>query len=57
MSSSNTIKLFVGDTLPQLNFTLNTTNSAASCKPLHPDAITTLAPVALSCATVQFIIS
>ena len=53
MAYSNTIKLVVGDTLPQLNFTLKDSNSAASGKTLDPDDSTTWAPVALSGATVK----
>ena len=53
MAYSNTIKLVVGDTLPQLNFTLKDSNSAASGKTLDPDDSTTWAPVSLSGATVK----
>ena len=53
MAYSSTIKLVVGDTLPQLNFTLKDSNSAASGKTLDPDDSTTWAPVDLSGASVK----
>ena len=47
MAYSDTIKLVVGDTLPELNFTLKDSNTAASGKTLDPEDSTTWGPVCL----------
>tara|TARA_B100000925_G_scaffold241164_1_gene190407 strand:- start:1487 stop:1861 length:375 start_codon:yes stop_codon:yes gene_type:complete len=54
MAYSSTIKLVVGDTLPELNFTLKDSNTAAAGKTLDPDDSTTWAAVNLSGSTVRF---
>ena len=53
MAYSDTIKLVVGDTLPELNFTLKDSNTAASGKTLDPEDSTTRGPVTLSGSTVK----
>ena len=45
MAYASTIKLVVGDTLPELNFTLKDSNTAASGKTLDPEDSTTWAPI------------
>ena len=54
MAYSSTIKLVVGDTLPELNFTLKDSNTAAAGKTLDADDSTTWAAVNLSGSTVRF---
>tara|TARA_B100000900_G_scaffold30276_2_gene23014 strand:+ start:32 stop:406 length:375 start_codon:yes stop_codon:yes gene_type:complete len=54
MAYSSTVKLVVGDTLPELNFTLKDSNTAAAGKTLDPDDSTTWAAVNLSGSTVRF---
>ena len=54
MAYSSTIKLVVGDTLPELNFTLKDSNTAAAGKTLDPDDSTTWAAVNLTGSTVRF---
>ena len=46
MAYSDTIKLVVGDTLPELSFTLKDSNTAASGKTLDEEDNTTLATTA-----------
>ena len=53
MAYSDSIKLVVGDTLPELNFTLKDSNTAASGKTLDPEDNTTWAPISLSGSTVK----
>lgn len=53
MAYSSTIKLVVGDTLPELTFTLKDSNTAATGKTLDPEDSTTWAPVDLSGGTVR----
>jgi len=53
MAYSDTIKLVVGDTLPQLNFTLKDSNAAASGKTLDEEDSATWATVNLSGGTVK----
>ena len=53
MAYSDTIKLVVGDTLPELSFTLKDSNTAASGKTLDEEDSTTWAPIDLSGATVK----
>jgi len=54
MAYSSTIKLVVGDTLPELNFTLKDSNTAAAGKTLDADDSSTWAAVNLSGSTVRF---
>ena len=54
MAYSSTVKLVVGDTLPELNFTLKDSNTAAAGKTLDPDDNTTWAAVNLTGSTVRF---
>jgi hypothetical protein len=54
MAYSSTVKLVVGDTLPELNFTLKDSNTAAAGKTLDADDSTTWAAVNLSGSTVRF---
>ena len=54
MAYSSTIKLVVGDTLPELNFTLKDSNTAAAGKTLDADDSTTWAAVNLTSSTVRF---
>ena len=54
MAYSSTIKLVVGDTLPELNFTLKDSNTAAAVKTLDPDDNTTWAAVNLTGSTIRF---
>jgi hypothetical protein len=53
MAYSSTIKLVVGDTLPELTFTLKDSNTAASGKTLDVEDSTTWAPIDLSSGTVR----
>tara|TARA_R100000951_G_C2648300_1_gene183383 strand:- start:2306 stop:2680 length:375 start_codon:yes stop_codon:yes gene_type:complete len=53
MAYSTTIKAVVGDTHPELNFTLTDSNTAASGKTLNPEDPTTFAPINLTGATVR----
>ena len=54
MAYSSTIKLVVGDTLPELNFTLKDSNTAAAGKTLDADDSSTWAAVNLSGSTIRF---
>ena len=54
MAYSSTVKLVVGDTLPELNFTLKDSNTAAAGKTLDADDSSTWAAVNLTGATVRF---
>lgn len=53
MAYSSTIKLVVGDTLPELNFTLKDSNTAASGYTLDEENSTTWAPIDLTSGTVR----
>ena len=53
MAYSSTVKLVVGDTLPELNFTLKDSNTAATGKTLDEEDNTTWAPVNLSGGSVK----
>ncbi len=53
MAYSDTIKLVVGDTLPELSFTLKDSNTAASGKTLDSEDSTTWAPVSLANSVVK----
>ena len=53
MAYSDTIKLVVGDTLPELTFTLKDSNTAASGATLDVEDETTWAPINLTGATVK----
>lgn len=53
MAYSDTIKLVVGDTLPELTFTLKDSNTAASGATLDVEDETTWAPIDLTGATVK----
>jgi hypothetical protein len=53
MAYSDTIKLVVGDTLPELTFTLKDSNTAASGATLNVEDETTWAPINLTGATVK----
>tara|TARA_B100000131_G_scaffold150996_1_gene146509 strand:- start:1365 stop:1739 length:375 start_codon:yes stop_codon:yes gene_type:complete len=53
MAYSDTIKLVVGDTLPQLVFTLKDSNEAASGKTLDSEDSTTWAAINLSGGSVK----
>jgi len=53
MAYSDTLKLVVGDTLPELNFTLKDSNAAASGFTLDVEDETTWAPINLTGATVK----
>ena len=53
MAYSDTIKLVVGDTLPELNFTLKDSNTAASGKTLDEEDNTTWAAVNLTGGSVK----
>ena len=48
MAYSDTIKLVVGDTLPELTFTLKDSNTAAAGQTLDVENDTTWAPINLS---------
>ena len=54
MAYSSTIKLVVGDTLPELNFTLKDSNTAAAGKTLDAEDNTTWAAINLTGSTVRF---
>lgn len=54
MAYSDTIKLVVGDTLPELTFTLKDSNTAASGQTLDAENDATWAPINLSNGTVKF---
>ena len=53
MAYASTIKLVVGDTLPELNFTLKDSNTAASGATLDPEDSTTWAPIDVTGGTVK----
>ena len=53
MAYTSTIKLVVGDTLPELNFTLKDSNTAASGKTLDAEDSTTWAPINITGGTVR----
>ena len=53
MAYSSTVKLVVGDTLPELNFTLKDSNTAASVKTLDEEDNTTWAAVNLTGGSVK----
>lgn len=53
MAYSDTIKLVVGDTLPELTFTLKDSNTAASGQTLDIEDSTTWAPIDLTNGTVK----
>jgi|TARA_B110000879_G_scaffold143588_1_gene186628 hypothetical protein len=53
MAYSDTIKLVVGDTLPELTFNLKDSNTAASGLTLDPETSSTWAPVNLTNGTVK----
>ena len=53
MAYSDTIKLVVGDTLPELTFNLKDSNTAASGLTLDPENSSTWAPVNLTNGTVK----
>jgi len=53
MAYSDTIKLVVGDTLPELTFNLKDSNTAASGKTLDPEDSSTWAAVNLTGGTVK----
>ena len=53
MAYSSTVKLVVGDTLPELNFTLKDSNTAASGKALDEEDNTTWAAVNLTGGSVK----
>ena len=53
MAYASTIKLVVGDTLPELNFTLKDSNTAASGQTLDPEDSNTWAPIDVTGGTVK----
>tara|TARA_B110000858_G_scaffold67810_1_gene78786 strand:- start:369 stop:743 length:375 start_codon:yes stop_codon:yes gene_type:complete len=53
MAYSDTIKLVVGDTLPELTFNLKDSNTAAAGKTLDTEDSTTWAPINLTGGTVK----
>jgi uncharacterized cupin superfamily protein len=53
MAYSTTIKVVVGDTHPELNFTLTDSNTAASGKTLDAEDPTTFAPIDLTGSTTR----
>lgn len=53
MAYSTTIKVVVGDTHPELNFTLTDSNTAATGKVLDPEDVTTFAPINLTGSTTR----
>ena len=53
MAYASTIKLVVGDTLPELNFTLKDSNAAATGKTLDAEDSATWAPVDITGGTVK----
>ena len=54
MAYSDTIKLVVGDTLPELTFTLKDSKTAAAGQTLDAENDATWAPIDLSSGTVRF---
>ena len=53
MAYASTIKLVVGDTLPELNFTLKDSNTAASGQTLDAENSDTWAPINITSGTVK----
>lgn len=53
MAYASTIKLVVGDTLPELNFTLKDSNTAATGKTLDAEDSATWAPIDITGGTVK----
>jgi len=53
MAYASTIKLVVGDTLPELNFTLKDSNTAASGQTLDAENSDTWAPINITGGTVR----
>ena len=53
MAYTSTIKLVVGDTLPELNFTLKDSNTAASGQTLDSEDSDTWAPINITGGTVR----
>tara|TARA_R100001230_G_C5491744_1_gene39079 strand:- start:36 stop:410 length:375 start_codon:yes stop_codon:yes gene_type:complete len=53
MAYASTIKLVVGDTLPELNFTLKDSNAAATGKTLDAEDSATWAPIDITGGTVK----
>ena len=53
MAYTSTIKLVVGDTLPELNFTLKDSNAAATGKTLDAEDSATWAPIDITGGTVK----
>ena len=53
MAFASTIKLVVGDTLPELNFTLKESNAAASGQTLNAEDSDTWAPINITGGTVK----
>ena len=53
MAYASTIKLVVGDTLPELNFTLKDSNTAASGQTLDAEDSSTWAPIDITNGTVK----
>ena len=53
MAFASTIKLVVGDTLPELNFTLKDSNTAASGQTLNAEDSDTWAPINITGGTVK----
>jgi len=53
MAYTSTIKLVVGDTLPELNFTLKDSNTAASGQTLDAEDSDTWAPINITGGTVK----
>ncbi len=53
MAYSSTIKVVVGDTHPELNFTLRDSNTAATGKTLDAEDPTTFAPIDLTGSTTR----
>ena len=53
MAYASTIKLVVGDTLPELNFTLKDSNTAASGQTLDAEDSSTCAPIDITGGTVK----
>ena len=53
MAYTSTIKLVVGDTLPELNFTLKDSNTAASGQTLDSEDSDTCAPINITGGTVR----
>ena len=53
MAYSTTLNLVVGDTLPELTFTLKDSNTAASGKTLDEEDSSTWAPISIASGTVR----